>query len=847
MPMNHEQRIAVDQFLEAFNLEHKVSSEAIGNALFDQRMPQDVNEARKFVEDFFKKCERRDPNTAKTIQKRLAATINETENTPLILDFIVRCRTTHLFYGKPTTPMMDPPGVGRSISSVSSQSSPFQRRSASRTRVAVLSNETTPNDHSRSRANSSMLSYDSAKTYSIGTERPMGSMRPKSPFRITHHASNSTTTTPLSASNHLFNASAATREFSPTRFHSRLSSNMGGSLSSMPAHTSGLSKTPLHSRLGSAQTETESKVCECLLAALLGIDTRLFRSDGNRQMVVSATSSISTNDLAVVQRILKIANIYMGLKYLDVTVTHSNQIVESMFSSIRYLLGEFTADIDSLRRKKLLNYSKILPTIYEWAIRLELMRKCSTLRKLSPLELLESLYVMHKSYNLDRIRKSVLETILNYTMGVFCKQMIDWMTSGEIPAENWLFDEDPRNRTLVTRSLPVFVSANDVQVLMEIGKCIHRLDSPSDEDLAAIDKATEIVKSGLNPKVIFDRDLCNLLTILRDVVCGIVMRSIVVNGRLKDHLNKATTLFFLADPRFTMTLYNVVKEYSGGLRAGTTSLSKQDVSKALATALELSNINSNGKTKKLNFRLDSITNNGTSPNISSRMQFVQPLRPKYEPTMEAMKPIFSMCDEDYEAIFHIFWSIDLARFSSQDTADLIPPMYRFLQKNYAIRENGWSLLGTISHIFFMISGTLARIRSVITVQVHRQYRRFLAAIDERCVDLDDVINEHCRFVRRVSILVFLSENDTMEQHLSMFLQTAFDAQDLLRELVDKWEDAIDRCGDDQNALKAKMAENCKSYTVKVRVLLDNVNSIQKKLTEELEVKISNYDDHLILD
>lgn len=613
---------------------------------------------------------------------------------------------------------------------------------------------------------------------------------------------------------------------------------------SIRAQINSRSNTPIHARLGNAITETESFVCECLLSALIGIESRLF-TPIHRKMTITSTASLSTTHLAVCQRVLSIANTYLLLSHKDNTYTEGHHVTTALQAAIRKILGDFIGDIDELRRLKPVKFHNCLPLIDKWHIRLNVLAMAHKIRHMPQLDLLESLYILHSAHCVDEDRRQILDKILDYTMGVFCNQMMEWMTTGDVPVEKWMIGKDAQTGEVVLRKIPIFMSDVDAKTLLEIGKALPQVGSASDEDLESIDKATTVVRSSLTPKLIFKKELSPLLKILRDVVCGIVMRMVLTTGRLKEHIQKATSFFFLSDPRFTATLYSIIKEASMGLRVGSASLSRQTVSSALAAALEATTqttqtTNDEDKRKqKLQFTLDAMTSLGSTPNVSSKMQFVQPLSPHYEPQMALMKPIFWACDDVYESIFHVIWAIDLARFSSQETSTLnFPGIMRFLLKNYTIRENARCLLNVLSHVFLVINSTLLRVRCHVSVQLKLQLARFYAAIDERCVDVDDVIREHRRFARHVSIICFAKNNEKIEHELANLLRVTFEAQEFAQEFCATWHDVIEATSGDANVRKAKIAEICQKRTVEARVLLQTVNKCHTSLTELLDKQIT---------
>ncbi|ULU00359.1 hypothetical protein L3Y34_001092 [Caenorhabditis briggsae] len=884
---------AFEQFRDAFGLESMMSVEDVRQSLQHQKQLMDIEGSRQYVEQFIKKCESRDPNSIKPLRKRVDALMNESEKMTLMMDFLVRCRQAHIF----RTPLDD----SRSVSNMSTnstatptasiQSSPFQRRSASRGRVlsTLTGDHATPNLNesitSRSRANSSFTSYDQR---ALGIERQLaGSQRPRSPYRMGGLSGIPTTrVSPLTASNQLFSASNTAfntpsphhlqgnqatsrllREDSPnsnqryTRSSSntqqqvfrqtpRTSSNphQNSVTSSVRAQLNQLSNTPIHARLGNAKTETESTVCECLLFALIGIESRLFRPI-HRKMTITSTASISTTHLAVCHRVLSIANLYLLLSHKESHATGEHHVTNALLASIRNILGEYIGDMDEMRRIKDLKFHHCLPLIEKWQYRMTILLMAYKARNLPQLELLESMFILHSSHSFEDDRKFILDKLLDYTLGVFCYQMMEWMTTGEVPAENWMIAKDDATGEVSLRKVPIFMTETDARILLEIGKSLPHVGSASDDDLESIDKATTVVRAALSPELIFKEELTPVLKILRDVVCGIVMRMVLTTGRLKEHIHKATSFFFLSDPRFTITLYTIIKEASMGLRVGSASLSRQTVSSALAAALEATTVTQtveNKKKQKLKFTLDSITSLGSTPNVSSKMQFVQPLSPHYEPQMPLMKPIFAACDDAYESIFHVIWAIDLARCSSQETlSENLPGIMRFLVKNYSLRENATCLVNMIAHIFSVVNASLLRLRSLISVQLKQQLARFLAALDEKCIDVDDVIKEHVKFVRRVSVVVFVRNNEKIEHELANLLRVSFEAQEFAEEFSFTWHDVIEATTADDNVRKARIAEICQRRTIGARVLLETVNKCQKNLNELLDELIMYGNDALL--
>ncbi|KAF1763200.1 hypothetical protein GCK72_011466 [Caenorhabditis remanei] len=134
------------QFLNAFGLDSIMSVDEVSQRLLNQRQLIDIDGSREYVNAFIKKCEKRDPNSIKPLRKRVDAVMDSSQEMTLMMDFLVRCRQTHLFR-IPTTTSEDNRSIGGSSSlntvtpTPSIQSSPFQRRSASRGRVLSTMSE----------------------------------------------------------------------------------------------------------------------------------------------------------------------------------------------------------------------------------------------------------------------------------------------------------------------------------------------------------------------------------------------------------------------------------------------------------------------------------------------------------------------------------------------------------------------------------------------------------------------------------------------------------------------------------------------------------------------------------
>lgn len=109
------------------------------------------------------------------------------------------------------------------------------------------------------------------------------------------------------------------------------------------------------------------------------------------------------------------------------------------------------------------------------------------------------------------------------------------------------------------------------------------------------------------------------------------------------------------------------------------------------------------------------------------------------------------------------------------------------------------------------------------MQVAYQFARFLAAVDERCVDMDDVIQEHRKFVRRVSVVTYVKNNEQIEQELSSLLRVSFEAQQFCDELTTTWNEILETTTEDENVRKAKVAECCQKRVLGARILLETVN------------------------
>ncbi|CAD6188538.1 unnamed protein product [Caenorhabditis auriculariae] len=810
---------AIQDLLRAFDFQSLVTVSDAHAAIFSLSFPCNHEESRKHVDAFAQKLAIRD--TSSTFRKSLNAAMSISPSAISTIEFIVRCRQNFFHYARRSTktvesnldsPLSTASQFNDARTNSSGSSSYFNRRSASRSRIHAIDKEPMPSfeyntEAARARSNSSML-YDGRDDHHH---------RRRSPFRTPTQVS----TPPSYAASS--NLSASNRMFNPPMRNDLTPASPSVTRTISAIHST--PKIPLHARLGMPIFETEESLCKSLVAALQGIETRQIRLDGARRLSLSTTVSVSSSHLLVVESVLLVANTFLRMDSRDPTPT-PEPFVNALIAAIRSLIGEYISEVDQLRALKNPSFGRILPVVEAWRFRFKILNRLFELRNAEANDLLDTLYLVYSNFSYTQRSRLLLDRVMEYTMGVFCKQLLHWLTTGEVPCPKWLIGLDINGVPVVQR-VPVFMTKENVRAMLEIGKSLPYVDREviSDEELAVIDVANAQAKENLNVNLLVNQgshsQLGQLFDSMRHVVCGVVMRTIRSRGNLRKHLKMVKSFLLLSDIRFSTSLYDSMRRASHGLQMGS-SFSKQEASRALASALAATPY----EKKKLGFSLDTLTTVGNTPNSSSRLQFVQPLRPRYEPDISLLKPIFEATHELYEEVFHMIWSVDLARISAQQSAIDIMPISRFIHRDLKLRGTAGPVINMMSLMFYVISTSLLRIRQLMSFQ--KGFSELLARVDD-AHDMGGVVEAHVFYLQKLRTNLFLDVGDKINPTMQVFLQLTMEAQELLRDFALPWNAAIESQGRKDVKIESSDASS-------IRLLMEKINTAVTSISEELNLR-----------
>ncbi|KAK6015879.1 PHF5-like protein [Ostertagia ostertagi] len=266
--------------------------------------------------------------------------------------------------------------------------------------------------------------------------------------------------------------------------------------------------------------------------------------------------------------------------------------------------------------------------------------------------------------------------------------------------------------------VPPFFPKWIAEYVLKIGKSWRSVDLRSSSE--NLDKARAIVASQLDSKCLY-LQTCRL-------VCGSVVRSLVVEHHLLDHFDAAHCLLLLHDAQFSLSLYRQFCECTHGLRS---KLSKRDANNALVAAAASS---TTAKRFPFQLNLESLCPVNDTPNTSSRLQFVQPLRPVYRPR-GPVGEIFRNTEKKYESLFYFVWPLEMSLLTISEQANAVRQSTARMSRRSA-NETVKSLRLT-SALLSCCERVLLRIRIYIAEVVDQFFKRLRLWIDE-AIDLDAV-------------------------------------------------------------------------------------------------------------
>ncbi|KAE9418911.1 hypothetical protein Angca_000787 [Angiostrongylus cantonensis] len=691
--LSNAQVEAIDELINAFGCSHITSRQDCAESLFCQDNASHEEVGREMIK-FATKMKTRDPRFASFFMRTVGVlqASHSMRNVEALVDVFIKCRKGHVFYATSSRERAE-------TKSVVVKSPFFNRRSASRGKLPRI-------DRLSEQTSSSDFQLDLL-------------------HRNFHHDGVAAQTPPsTSARNPLFSG-----ETSGSCYRANIAPNTGTSrvVNGYPS----VYKQPLHSRKGTTPSVPEDTLCRELCGALQGLEGSYFRKDSSGYMRVLESCSLSESQRSVVESVLLVAHLHTDI--VRVPREYSNDlIVQAFLLSSQEILQEYIHDIGDMPSYcRPLCFLQILSTVERWRDRLTILQRLYNLRNETGTSLFELLYTVYNSV----VENFVVDKVLECCAGVLCRLIVRWMSGFEVKECDFL------------QWIPPFFPVWVAEYILKTGKSWKSVDVKKCTD--NLDKAREIIAKQLNPKSLYVQgERCKLERIVREVcllVCGSVVHSFVSDHQLIAHLDVARSFLLLHDSQFSHVLYQQFCEHTHGLRS---KLSQRDANNALMVAVTLSS-----SVRRFHFKinLDTLSSANDSPNTSSRLQFVHPLRPVYRPN----GPIGE--------IFRDTEKRQNARSTSKFTKE---PIF---------------VLRLVSSLLSVCERTLLKIRIYITVVVDQWFNRLRCWIDD-AVDLDAVINAHTNYLRGMTSSFFMDSD--MEDIYGFIMSLLQISHDLTRHCVE---------------------------------------------------------------
>ncbi|KAK6742482.1 hypothetical protein RB195_010009 [Necator americanus] len=721
----HKQVAAVDALVSAFESRHLESLLGCAGNVF--RSCDATVLTSKDVDRFNVKMKAKDPRFASVFTRTVDAlrTSSSIHNVDALVELLIKCRMMHVFYTSS--------GRERAEARECVQKSPyFSRRSASRGKLKATDTAKTVsnNYHVHSSVNSQQAT----------------------PLH------NSTTSfTPISAKNLLFGSSQS--EFSAYGSSSYPSNE---SLRVLRIERSKSNRTSLDMRMGMTSSVSARSLCLELCGALVGLEGSYFRIDANGYMRIIESCSLSQSQKSVVESVLNLAHLYVDIvrfhaqcsddPFLQAFLLSSQDIIEEYIHGIR--------EIPTSCRP--LHLVRVASTVELWRDRLIELHRLHSLRHEFGSILLELMSTLYSSVS----ENFVVDRMMDSCCGVLCRLISRLMSGAETGQDE--------KETFAQRSIkgchfsliPSFLPAWIANYIIKIEKSWNTMDFR--KNIENLDKARNIVATQLDSRAFYViHDRYKLERVVKEVcrlVCGSVVRCFIVEHHIIDHFDAARSFLLLHDPIFSIVLYQKFCECTYGMRS---KLSQRDANNALIAAAALS-----PAIRRFPFRvkLDTLSSATDSPNTSSRLQFVQPLRPFYHPD-EPVLQIFKETDRRYESLFQFLWPVEMCLLMISENACSIGQLSARKQKGL---NNGTSFLRLISSLLACIERTLLRLRMYTVEMTNHWFKRLRCDVDE-AIDLDAIVDAHSRYLDGLSASLFLT-NDTEEIYglITSILQISHD-------------------------------------------------------------------------
>ncbi|CAI4230571.1 unnamed protein product [Auanema sp. JU1783] len=681
--------------------------------------------------------------------------------------FLFSCRKNHVYRCKQeiSDPNRDP-----STPLGSGSHSPFLRRSASRDPIRdkikeevcspspLLQSNGTPVYRSRSRSNlRSHSTLSGTENYPMtrnSVEKQSSVINPLYERSNVHPKSSSFFSTPLN--NHADNRMPKTDPIKQNMLSYR----------EPPSYASSSTKVVV---TGQPAYVPLDELCKELRGALHGITGKYFVDDGCGNIIISLTCAISDPHRQLVNDLLTLANTYIELKR-RVQTTEEETVSSALLYGISQKLDEYaTAVCDiSLRTPNHLLLVKISLECVHWSKYLAVLSTLTAIAKgQSSIEILNNAFFYLKS-TLFTVHERTVHSCVTTSFRIFCSSLRRWLMKGEIaPNDEWMITADKEGGYHVTE-YPKFLDRDLCDKIHKIGVSQHLVTS---EDITELHKFHAMIDKELCPELILNPDrLIEIVNAMSKLIGKVVISRLKDEGRLIEHLNILKQFLLLEDPFFTGALYDKLMECSHGLQ---TSISKSDASAAFVWAISKSPYRP--KTNSC-VKIDILQSTGTSPNSSSRLQFVQPLSPVYHVQGIAAK-VFVKTNECYDLLFHFIWSVELSVANIKDAFDKLRTIVCRDKKRTEIRMFERLCLRIVNKF----SRILFHIRQYTSQMVQTQYSYMLARL-ENVADIESASVIHQKFLSNLKTAFFCDGNhDTACNLIATILHLSYDLTKIVTE------------------------------------------------------------------
>ncbi|PAV64050.1 hypothetical protein WR25_04953 [Diploscapter pachys] len=534
-------------------------------------------------------------------------------------------------------------------------------------------------------------------------------------------------------------------------------------------------------------------LCKELIGALQGIKGTYFvASPTDNSIRISPSCAVSLSDKQTIERLLKIANLFIRLKkQAENAMVKTDAILQAFLMGVDKVLTEYACDMQDL--KPVLSSPRPLTSIVQavelWSERICELNRLQQLKLtgMSGIQMLDQLCISASETTFDNQQLHLmLQSILELCANAFGNRLEPWLLEGKLfnkDEKNWIIVKEQKmledgeiSEQYKLNKIPIFMDQKIGKMILDIGLTWKMFDSKiaSAEDVENVDRLCAIVRQGILRKWFMvsspSPDLFKFLVRMRHSTGGTLLRSLVVKGRLLDHVECAQAFLLLDDPKFVVQLFESFYFHTDGLRI---KLSTEKANFVLANALEHARKDEvSTKRKGLKFKLDvCLREASTTPPSSSRMELVFPLKPEYS-VQGPIGDIFKQTSLSYERLFQFIWTIELMRMTMLSDAKLITDIQN--STRIATRAKGAIdfLVHKITELRYSCNHVMVQLRSYIHEVINLTFERQMKKAATVAVDFEEVKQMHGKYLTRIETALFQDKkdqiiNDTIMQLVQM--------------------------------------------------------------------------------